>query len=121
MPRRTNLPGNSAVRGFNRVAVFRSNRNVYNGMTHTLRRLAGANNNNQRRGIKTDYVMHVRHKFPGLLAFNSIKSFDKLKAAYNAARNYTNTSIRRRGNNNNIPMVLSNGRIVINPGNRILN
>jgi hypothetical protein len=115
------MPGNSAVRAYSRAAVFRNNRTVYTGMTNALRNLLTAESNNHRRNIKTKYVMSVRRKFPDLLPIDTMKTFDKLKNAYNAAKAWKNpgrTRLVTTSNPNNIRIV--NGRtVVINPGNNI--
>lgn len=121
MPRRGNAPGNSAVRGYSRTAIFRTNRNIYNRMSDALERLKSSITEHHRRNIKARYVMSVRNIFGNLLPINTIKSFDKLKIAYNAVkaeRNLSHTRILRTRNPNNVRLV--NGRIVvINPGNII--
>jgi hypothetical protein len=104
MTRRGNAPGNSAVRGYNRAAIFRNDRNIYNRMTNALRRINASASNSYKRNIKARYVMSVRHIFQDLLPVDTVKTFNKLKNAYNAARAWKNR--------NNI-------RIVINPGNNI--
>jgi hypothetical protein len=73
-------------------------------MTNALRRINASASNSYKRNIKARYVMSVRHIFQDLLPVDTVKTFNKLKNAYNAARAWKNR--------NNI-------RIVINPGNNI--
>ena len=120
MPRRSNAPGNSAFRGYSRAAVFRNNRDVYNRMTHALQRIRAAESNNHRRNIKARYVMSVRNKFPDLLPSDTMKTFNKLKNSYNAAKAWKNTGRTRLVTTSNPNIGLVNGRtVVINPGNRV--
>ena len=90
-------------------------------MTNALRRINASVSNNHKRNIKARYVVSVRNVFQDLLPFDTMKTFNKLKNAYNAAKAWKNagrTRVVTTSNPNNIRII--NGRVVvINPGNTI--
>ena len=89
-------------------------------MRNTLNRINRTRNLENKAQLRLRFVMAVRPQFPGLLAINYRKSWEKLYQAYSSVRNNRN----RRANRNrsvtvNSPrrvMIGSNSVVVINPG-----
>ena len=88
-------------------------------MRNTLNRINRTRSLEDKAQLRLRYVMAVRPHFPGLLAINYRKSWQKLYNAYSSIRNNRN---RRRNktvtvNSPSRVMIGSNSVVVINPGN----
>jgi hypothetical protein len=110
----------SAERSARRREIMNANPRLYAHMRNTLNRINRTRNPENKAQLRLRFVMAVRPHFPGLLAINYRKSWEKLYQAYSSVRNNRN----RRANRNrsvtvNSPrrvMIGSNSVVVINPG-----
>ena len=86
-------------------------------MKNTLNRINKTRNLENKAQLRLWFVMSVRPHFPGLLAINYRKSWEKLYQAYSSVRNNRNRH-RNKTVTVNSPsrvMIGSNSVVVINP------
>ena len=107
----------SAERAARRREIMNTNPRLYSSMRNTLKRINNTRSLENKAQIRLRYVMTVRPYFPGLLAINWRKSWEKLYNAYSSVRNNRN---RRRNktvtvNSPSRVMIGSNSVAVINP------
>ena len=104
------------ARAAHRREIMNTNTRLYKYMENTLNKINRTRSLENKAQIRLRFVMTVRPHFPGLLAINYRKSWQKLYNAYSSVRN------RRRNktvtvNSPSRVMIGSNSVVVINPGN----
>ena len=108
----------SAERSARRREIMNANPRLYAHMKNTLNRINKTRNLENKAQLRLRFVMAVRPHFPGLLAINYRKSWEKLYQAYSSVRNNRNRH-RNKTVTVNSPsrvMIGSNSMVVINPG-----
>jgi len=108
----------SAERSARRREIMNANPRLYAHMRNTLNRINRTRNLENKAQLRLRYVMAVRPQFPGLLAINYRKSWEKLYQAYSSVRNNRNRHRNRKVTVNSPSRVMigSNSVVVINPG-----